>query len=85
MIRESMRAGLADGGGAVVTISAIDVRKLVLPAALYTAGKAAPESPTRTLALDLASDGVRVNAIAPRLVKTEPTRLMREQEGREAL
>ncbi|WP_239380080.1 MULTISPECIES: SDR family NAD(P)-dependent oxidoreductase [unclassified Frankia] len=83
MIQEAMKAGLADGGGAVVNVSAISIRKLVPYAAVYTAGKAALEALTRDLALDLGPDGVRVNAIAPGLVKTEGSRFV--WEGREEI
>ncbi|WP_165486219.1 glucose 1-dehydrogenase [Frankia sp. Cppng1_Ct_nod] len=83
MIQEAMKAGLADGGGAVVNLSAISIRKLVPYAAVYTAGKAALEALTRDLALDLGPEGVRVNAIAPGLVKTDGSRFV--WEGREEL
>ncbi len=81
MIQEAMKAGLADGGGAVVNVSAISIRKHVPYAAVYTAGKAALEALTRDLALDLGPEGVRVNAIAPGLVKTEGSRFV--WEGKE--
>ncbi len=70
MVRAAMGAGLGDGGGAVVNISALAPRKLVPYAALYAAGKSALESLTRALALDLGPQGVRVNAVAPGLTKT---------------
>jgi 3-oxoacyl-[acyl-carrier protein] reductase len=82
-VKEAMAAGLADGGGAVVNVSAISTRKhVIVPLhAVYTAAKAALESLTRDMALDLAPDGVRVNAVAPGLTKTEGTRPV--WEGRE--
>jgi NAD(P)-dependent dehydrogenase (short-subunit alcohol dehydrogenase family) len=82
-VKEAMAAGLADGGGSVVNVSAISTRKRVIVQmhAIYTAAKAALESLTRNMALDLAGDGVRVNAVAPGLTRTEGTRPV--WEGRE--
>lgn len=70
MVRAAVHAGLCEGGGAVVNVSALAPRKLVPYAALYAAGKSALESLTRALALDLGPRGVRVNAVAPGLTKT---------------
>ncbi len=79
MVQAALEAGLgADGGGAVVSISAIAPRKLVPYAALYTAGKLALESLTRALA----PRGVRINAVAPGLTKTEGSHFV--WEGQEA-
>ncbi len=74
MVAAAMKAGLADGGGAVVTISSAVVRKLLPPVTAYAAGKAALESVTRSLAPDLGPDGVRVNAVAPGQTKSESMR-----------
>jgi NAD(P)-dependent dehydrogenase (short-subunit alcohol dehydrogenase family) len=69
LVGEAMRRGLADGGGAVVSISAIGSR-VSSQSAPYTASKAALEALTRSFAQELGPLGVRVNAVAPGLVKT---------------
>jgi 3-oxoacyl-[acyl-carrier protein] reductase len=58
-------------GGSVVNISSV-VSKLALPGAtVYSATKAAVDSITRTLSVELAPKKVRVNAVNPGMVETE--------------
>lgn len=66
-------AGLlaARGGGAVVNVSSIAAARGVAGRGPYAAAKAALESLTRTAAVELAPDGIRVNAVAPGYVDTE--------------
>jgi 3-oxoacyl-[acyl-carrier protein] reductase len=71
LVGKAMKAGLATGGGSVVNISAISARKQIPVISQYDASQAALESLTRSLALDLGPDGVRVNAVQPGLVKTQ--------------
>lgn len=61
----------AAGGGAVVLVSSIAGlfgNKLI---GVYGMSKAAENQLVRNLALELGSDGIRVNAVAPGLVKTD--------------
>jgi 3-oxoacyl-[acyl-carrier protein] reductase len=78
LVSEAMRRGLADGGGAVVSISAIGSRRVSSQSAPYTASKAALEALTKSFAQELGPLGVRVNAVAPGLVKTYVSRLLWE-------
>jgi NAD(P)-dependent dehydrogenase (short-subunit alcohol dehydrogenase family) len=67
------RQMIAEGhGGAIVNIASIAALNGVSPNLMaYCASKAAVAQLTRCFALDLAADGIRVNAIAPGLVDTD--------------
>lgn len=80
----AVEAGLADGGGAVVNISSGTVHKTTPSMIAYTAAKSALNAITRTLARDLGPLGVRVNAVAPGLTRTNATRAMWEPDDGEA-
>lgn len=57
-------------GASIVNISSIQARGAITPAAVYGATKGAVNSFTQHLAIELASSGVRVNAVAPGLIET---------------
>ena len=59
------------GGGSIVNISSILAQQAIPTRTLYCATKGAVEALTRAMALDLASYGVRVNAISPGLIETK--------------
>lgn len=80
VVQQSLRAGLADGGGAVVNVSSGTVHKTTPTMMAYAAAKAALNAVTRTLARDLGPLGVRVNAVAPGLTRTTGTRGMWEAD-----
>jgi NAD(P)-dependent dehydrogenase (short-subunit alcohol dehydrogenase family) len=58
-------------GGAIVNISSIAAGRPVPGVGLYSGSKAALDSLTRTMAVEWAGKGLRVNAVAPGHVATE--------------
>ena len=59
------------GGAAIVNIASIAGIRAAMMQGIYGATKAAVISMTQTLAAELGSSGIRVNAIAPGLVETK--------------
>src|SRR5439155_11060920 len=59
------------GGGSIVNVASIAGTRAAPMQGIYGATKAAVISMTQTLAFELGSSGVRVNAIAPGLVDTK--------------
>lgn len=75
LVQRAIEGGLG-AGGAVVNVSSDTVRKTTPKMIAYAAGKAALDAITRTLARDLATLGIRVNAVAPGFTRTDGTRSM---------
>jgi 3-oxoacyl-[acyl-carrier protein] reductase len=68
--REALPA-LAAGGGSIVNVTSISARTGGSPgSSLYSASKAFVSTFTRSLAVELAPQGVRVNAVAPGTIQT---------------
>ncbi|NUS93702.1 MAG: SDR family oxidoreductase [Nocardia sp.] len=63
-----MRAG--GRGGSIINITTIEAHRAAPGFAVYAAAKAAVEQFARTLAVEVAPDGIRVNNIAPDFVPT---------------
>lgn len=60
----------AGGGGSIVTITSIEAHRAAPGYAVYAAMKAAVTHLTRTLAVELGHDGIRINCIAPDFIPT---------------
>lgn len=65
---EPMRAG--GRGGSIVNITTIEAHRAAPGFAVYSAAKAAVEHFSRTLAVELAPEGIRVNNVAPDFIPT---------------
>jgi 3-oxoacyl-[acyl-carrier protein] reductase len=63
-------AHLTRPGGAIVNITSIEAHRAAPGMAVYGAMKAAVEALSKTLALELASEGIRVNCVAPDSIVT---------------
>ena len=63
-----------DRGGAIVNVTSIEGARAAPGYAVYAACKAGMNNFTRTMALELADHGIRVNAIAPDFTETPGTR-----------
>ena len=59
------------GGGKIVNISSTAARKASRGMGIYCVAKAGVEMLTRVLAVELASDHINVNAVAPGMVRTQ--------------
>lgn len=69
--REAGRQMLEQGGGSIVNLSSIAGSVGIKNSAAYAASKGGVDQLTRTMALEWARRGVRVNAIAPSWFETE--------------
>lgn len=70
-VKHEMRAMLAQGSGSIINLSSIAGQVGIAGASVYAASKHAVEGITKSAALEGATAGVRVNAVAPGPVATE--------------
>ena len=79
LIRQLCPPMLAQGSGAVVNITSIAAERVLPKLAAYAASKAALGELTRSMAVEWAATGVRVNAVAPAYIETEMTAAVKER------
>ena len=72
--REAARAMRKAGGGRIVNVAARPVLQPVGGMTAYVAGKAAVAALTQSLAIELAGDGILVNAVVPSLIDSPANR-----------
>lgn len=81
--REVVPLMQANGGGAIVNISAMSVRHYHPQLAYYSAQKAALAHFTKNLAREFAHDGIRANAVMPGMIASEGVQERRRIAARE--
>lgn len=59
------------GGGSIVNVSSIAAHRAMRGMSAYAAAKAGVEALTRSAALELRADGIRVNAVAPAMIRSQ--------------
>lgn len=69
--RAAARVMVSQGRGAIVNFASVAAIQAKPSMAAYSAAKAGVAAITRSLALELRDNGVRVNAVAPGLVRTD--------------
>jgi NAD(P)-dependent dehydrogenase (short-subunit alcohol dehydrogenase family) len=83
LLAAAAAAGMVERGyGRIVNVTSVHARVSERGAIAYDASKAGLEGATRTLAVELAPNGVLVNAVAPGFVAT---RMAMSEEGRDVL
>jgi 3-oxoacyl-[acyl-carrier protein] reductase len=85
MARAAGRHMMRQRSGAIVNMSSAAASRPGRGQSNYAAAKAGLEGFTRALAVELASKGVRVNAVAPGVIDTEMTKPIREAAGDQIL
>lgn len=71
----------AHGGGKIINVASVNGLRPGHMQGIYSMTKAALINLTQTLALELADDGIYVNAIAPGLIRTKFARVIWENES----
>ncbi len=69
---------LASTGGSVVNVSSVAASRAAASSIAYSTSKAAVEMLTKVMALELAPQGIRVNAVAPGIMLTAMTEQTRK-------
>jgi NAD(P)-dependent dehydrogenase (short-subunit alcohol dehydrogenase family) len=80
-VQAAARHMLAARGGSVVTMSSVTAQRGTLRGLPYVAAKGGVDAMTRTLAVEWADRGVRVNGVAPGYIETDMTESLRQHDG----
>lgn len=80
-----LRKMMKQKSGSIINMSSIAALNLRPGNSAYGVSKAAIKAWTETLATEVASYGIRVNAIAPSLTDTDMAKLMEDKAGKEML
>ena len=85
-MKHEVRAMQANGGGAIINISSTYGHEGAAGASVYVGSKHAVEGITKSVALEVAKSGIRVNSVAPGPTDTGMlTRFTRTSENKSAL
>ena len=85
MIQAALPALVETGNASIVNVSSVTGLRGSPLMAHYGAAKAAVISLTQSLAIEVAPDGVRVNALVPGWIETDLTGFLRTDEGLEEM
>ena len=78
-LKHEIPAILKSGGGAIVNNASVAGLRAIIPGQpIYTASKFAVVGLTRSVALEFAAKGIRVNAVCPAIIETEMTETLRQ-------
>ncbi len=77
-LHRALAASAATGGASVVNLASMSALRAVALVPGYGAAKSGIVNITRNLAVKWAADGIRVNAVAPGVIKTPMTALMQQ-------
>src|SRR5258707_6023012 len=78
-LKHEIPAILKSGGGAIVNNASLSgLSAIIAGQPIYTASKFAVVGLTRSVALEVAAKGVRVNAVCPAIIETEMTEGLRQ-------
>ena len=84
-LAQKFRPALAAAGGSIVMIGSVASFRGVIGQPAYSASKGGLLTLTKTLAQAFAGEGIRVNLIAPGLIRTKMTRVTWSDDNRRAV